>query len=111
MMSLYKPSIFDLQAELCLAMSNPTRLRIVHLLREGPQRVSDICRILETNQPTISRHLAVLRRAGILQTVRQGADVIYQVGNPKVVEICEMMRELLAERELQRSELISHFEE
>ncbi len=110
-MSVYPTSIFDLQAELCLAMSNPVRLRIVHLLKEGPQRVSGICESLQTNQPTISRHLAILRRSGVLLATRQGTDVVYMVANPKIVEICEMMRELLAEREAQRAEIINLIDE
>lgn len=105
-MSNYAESIFDLQAELCSAMGNPVRLKIVHLLREEPLRVSNISESLAIHQSTISRHLSILKRVGILSATRVGTDVVYEVATPKIVEVCEMMRELLAERETKRSEML-----
>lgn len=99
-------TIFDLQAELCLAMGNSVRVQIVHLLRKGPRRVNNIAEELGISQATISRHLSVLRNVGILLSHRQGTDVIYQIANPRITEICESMRSVLAERESQRSEIL-----
>jgi ArsR family transcriptional regulator len=101
-------TIFDLQAELCLAMGNSVRLQIVHLLRKGPRRVNNIAEELGISQATISRHLSVLRNVGILLSHRQGTDVIYQIANPRITEICESMRSVLAERESQRSEILQN---
>ena len=105
-MNNYAESIFDLQSELCSAMSNPVRLQIVHLLRHGPLRVSGISEALKVHQSTISRHLSILKRVGILSATRAGTDVVYQVASPKIVDVCEMMREVLADRESKRSEMI-----
>jgi ArsR family transcriptional regulator len=102
-------TIFDLQAELCLAMGHSVRVQIIHLLREGPKRVSDIAESLGLSQATTSRHLAVLRNVGVLVSQRQGTDIIYQIGNPKITDICESMRKVLAERESQRSEILQNF--
>ena len=101
----YNSTIFDLQAELCAAMSSPIRLRIVHILKDGPLCVNKIAEILGITQSTTSRHLSVLRNSGILISNRAGVDVFYQVANSKIVNICEMMREVLSEREMQRSEI------
>jgi ArsR family transcriptional regulator len=101
--------VFDMQAELCSAMGHAVRLQIVHLLRDEPKRVSDIAGELQISQATISRHLAVLRNVGILSTQRQGTDIIYQIVNPKITDICESMRAVLAERESQRSEILQRF--
>jgi ArsR family transcriptional regulator len=98
-----------MQAELCLAMGHSVRLQIVHLLRDEPKRVSSIAEELNISQATISRHLAVLRNVGILSTQRQGTDIIYQIVNPKITDICESMRAVLAERESQRSEILQSF--
>lgn len=90
-------------------MSNikiPVRLKIVHLLHEEPSRVSNISESLGIHQSTLSRHLSILKRVGILNGTRVGTDVVYKVATPKIVEVCEMMRELLAERETKRSEMI-----
>lgn len=87
------------------------RLQIVHLLNEGPKRVNTIAEELGLSQATISRHLAVLRNVGILSAQRQGTDMIYQIVNPKITEICEAMRSVLAEREALRSEILQDFKE
>jgi DNA-binding transcriptional ArsR family regulator len=103
-----KPDVdhFELQAELCLALGHATRLRMIHLLKAGPQRVNQIAERLQINQPTASRHLTVLRNAGILAAHRHGTDMLYQIANPKIVEVCNMMRAVLTKRESQRSEIL-----
>jgi len=98
--------IFAIQAGLCQAMGHEIRQEIVHLLRDGPKRVSDIAAALNYQQPTISRHLSTLRNAGILVTRHAGTDVIYSIANPKMVAICDLMREVLMEQIEGRSKLI-----
>ncbi len=103
------PASLQLQADLCLALGHPTRLRIIRLLKNGPQCVSQVAKQLEINQPTASRHLTVLRNVGILEVHRHGNDMRYQIANPKILEVCDLMRGLLAKREGQRSELLQEF--
>ena len=91
--------IFEMQAQLCQSLGNAVRLRIIHALKEGPKSVNEIAAIAETSQSTTSRHLSVLRTTGLLAAHRKGAEVYYEITNPKVVEVCEMMRSILAERE------------
>jgi DNA-binding transcriptional ArsR family regulator len=66
------PIIYDLQAELCHSMNNPVRLQILHLLFEGSKNVGDIVLLLGLGQSSVSRHLAVLRRSGIVTAEWQG---------------------------------------
>lgn len=99
-------SIFDLQAELCQTMSHATRIRIVHTLRDGPHCVGDLAKILELPSAKISQHLAILKTTGIVAAQRQGTEVYYQLTNPKIERICDLMREVLSEQAAQRSELI-----
>jgi DNA-binding transcriptional ArsR family regulator len=49
------------------ALADPDRRRAIDLLREGPRRASDLARALELTPPVMSRHLRVLRQAGIVQ--------------------------------------------
>jgi len=65
-------SIFEVQAELCQCMANAVRTEIVHVLRDGPQRVGDIARIIGQPQTTVSRHLGVLRNGGVVTAQRRG---------------------------------------
>jgi ArsR family transcriptional regulator len=54
------------------AFSDRTRLRILHLLSEGEMCVGDLVNVLHVPQPTASRHLAYLRRAGLVATRKNG---------------------------------------
>jgi len=53
---------------------------------------------LELAQPVISRHLAVLRRAGVVTTHRLEKNIFYQITNPKITEICDLMHQVLLEQ-------------
>jgi DNA-binding transcriptional ArsR family regulator len=61
------------------ALSDPTRLRILQLLRRGAMDVSTLQKCLQSPQPTVSRHLAYLRRAGVVATLRDGKRIVYRI--------------------------------
>lgn len=61
------------------AFSDPTRLRIVHLLRGGELCVGDLVMILDLPQSTISRHLAYLRRSALVDTRKSGLWMHYSL--------------------------------
>ena len=73
------------------AFSDPTRLRILHLLREGELCVGDLVTILDLPQPTISRHLAYLRRSALVETRKSGLWMYYTLAAAK----SELHRKLL----------------
>ena len=98
-------SIFEVQADLCRCMASATRIEIVHVLRDGPQRVGDIARIIGQPQTRVSRHLGVLRNGGVVIAQRRAQNVVYQIANPKIVHICDLMREVLVEQTAHRSQL------
>ena len=64
------PTVSDLDA-LFRGFANPTRLRVLNLLAAGELCVCDIVAILRLPQPTVSRHLAYLRRCGLVETTRE----------------------------------------
>src|SRR3984957_10058863 len=59
------------------AFSDPTRLRILNLLRPGELCVCDLVRVLRVPQPKVSRHLAYLRRAGLVTGRKDGLWMYY----------------------------------
>lgn len=61
------------------AFSDPTRLRILNLLGRGELCVCDLVRIIGAPQPKISRHLAYLRRAGLVSGRKEGLWMYYQL--------------------------------
>ena len=73
--------IYNLQQAL-QALADPTRLRIVGLLAGGEICVCHIYEALQIPQPKASRHLAYLRRAGLVETRRDGLWVHYRLAQP-----------------------------
>lgn len=62
--------------------ADPTRLRILSCLAAGELCVCDIVEILRVSQPTISRHLAYLRRAGLVEATRESKYAHYRLAKP-----------------------------
>jgi DNA-binding transcriptional ArsR family regulator len=58
--------------EILQAIAEPTRLRIVELLRDNEMSVGDIVDRLHLNQPQVSKHLRVLQDAGIVELIPEG---------------------------------------
>lgn len=67
------------------AMADPTRRKILRLLKDGPLTAGEIADQFQQAQPTISRHLQTLRHAGLISDERQGSYVIYRM-NTTVVQ-------------------------
>ena len=64
------------------ALADPTRLRIINLIGDQEVCVCFFVEIIKTNQPKISRHLAYLRRAGIVAARREGIWMHYRISTP-----------------------------
>ena len=90
--------LYRLQAELCKTFSDPKRLIIISELRRGEKAVGELAAILECPQAVASRHLAILRRSGVVQTRRDGVNIYYSLTNPRIVEACDISREVLLEQ-------------
>lgn len=103
--------LYELQAELCRALSHPVRLELIHLLRDGPKRVGDLAQITRNNQGTVSRHLAVLRNSGILTAQQHGRDILYQLIDPRISDLCDLIRQVLVEQAFRRSQVLKKFDE
>src|SRR5687767_11336270 len=76
------------------ALADPTRLRLIHLLGDGEICVCSFVKTLKTNQPKVSRHLAYLRRAGLVATRRDGRWTHYRLVEPSDPQAAKIFREL-----------------
>ncbi len=82
------------------ALADSTRLRIIHLIGDREVCVCFFVEILKTNQPKISRHLAYLRRAGIVSARREGIWMHYRLATPEdenAAKVLTDVREWLAD--------------
>lgn len=80
--------VFTLAAELFAVLATPMRLRILSALCEQEKSVSELLLEINTTQPNLSQHLAVLYKTGVLARRSQGTQVIYRVQSEKAVALC-----------------------
>ena len=97
--------IYELHASICRTLAHPTRLEILNLLRQGERSVSELAEHIGSSLANISQHLAVLRDKGVVVSRREGVSIYYQVSNPKIIQACSLMREVLFEQLARSGEL------
>ena len=101
-----KTELFYLQAELCKSLADPKRLMIIHELREGERSVGELAESLGLKQSNTSQHLAVMRKAGIVKSRRDGSTAYYSLVSPKIAEACDLVRGVIADQ-LQRNQTLA----
>ncbi|MBE6753488.1 MAG: winged helix-turn-helix transcriptional regulator [Ruminococcaceae bacterium] len=67
------------------ALADPTRRRILELLRKRDMNAGEIAAEFDISKPSISNHLGILKSAGLVDTIRQGQNIIYSI-NTSVFE-------------------------
>jgi ArsR family transcriptional regulator len=90
-----KPKPFDKEL-FFRALADRTRLRLLNLMRESEVCVCFFVEILKTNQPKISRHLAYLRRAGIVGARRQGPWMHYRIVEPTDADMAQVLNDVMS---------------
>ncbi|MCZ7384372.1 MAG: metalloregulator ArsR/SmtB family transcription factor [Candidatus Methanoperedens sp.] len=90
--------IFEMHAEICKVFTNPKRLEIISLLRDGEKTVNELTELADVPQANVSQHLTVLRQNNVVTTRRNGANIYYKIANPKILQACDLMREVLLEQ-------------
>ncbi|NOZ78936.1 MAG: winged helix-turn-helix transcriptional regulator [Acidobacteria bacterium] len=75
-------------ADVLKAIADPTRLKILHCIQYGERCVSDILEVVGGSQANISKHLSVLKRAGLVACRREGLNVYYRIIDDGVFTIC-----------------------
>jgi ArsR family transcriptional regulator len=88
------------------ALADGTRLRLLNLMGTDEVCVCFFVEVLKTNQPKISRHLAYLRRAGIVSARRDGQWMHYRIAEPSDGDAAQVLKDTLTwlanDREMQR---------
>ncbi len=87
------PEGLALVADKFRALGDPTRLAIVQALMDGEQSVSALVDRTGATQPTVSRHLGILLKAGLLARRKAWPHYLYSIGDPSVVVMCKAMCE------------------
>lgn len=78
------------------ALADPTRRAILAMLGERARTVSEIGEAFAISQPAISRHLGVLRGAGLVSAERRGQSVVYAIDTTVVQDVVRVLLDLAA---------------
>src|ERR1700712_3059849 len=84
-----------LKAEFFKTLGHPVRIRVLELLSDGEQTVSELQDELDVEQAYLSQQLAVLRRGGLVVTRRDGSSVAYALADPRVADLLALARQML----------------
>jgi ArsR family transcriptional regulator, arsenate/arsenite/antimonite-responsive transcriptional repressor len=74
--------------DFCKALADPTRQKILEMLLEKEKTVSEVVDSFKLTQPTVSHHLEILSRNGLLTSRREGKQVYYRTNQNNVVSCC-----------------------
>ena len=80
------------------ALAEPTRLRILNLLREAEHNVGELAEACGYTAANMSRHLAVLMQQGFVKREGRGTSVYYQISDPTIYTLCELVCDRIAQQ-------------
>jgi DNA-binding transcriptional ArsR family regulator len=98
--------VYEMQATICKAFANPTRLRILDLCSQGEQSASALQDASGISATNMSQHLAILKAAGVVASRREGKQVFYSLAIPQVKQACGLIRDVLRVRLAKGRELV-----
>jgi ArsR family transcriptional regulator len=99
--------IAEIKAELFKALGHPARIRILEVLSDGERSVGELQPLVGIELSHLSQQLAVLRRARLVTTRKEGAQVIYAVKDDLVVELLRVAKRLLISSLSETSDLLA----
>lgn len=76
---------WEAAAEIVKALAHPTRLFFVDVLSGGERCVCELAEMVEADLSTVSKHLTILRTAGVLEHERRGSQIFYRLRTPCVL--------------------------
>jgi ArsR family transcriptional regulator len=98
--------VTQLHADVCSALSDPSRILILYALAEQSRTVNELAADVGIPQPAASRHLKVLRERGLVLAKRQGMSVAYRLADHRLIEALDLLREVLRHSIARRASLL-----
>ncbi|MCS7145761.1 MAG: metalloregulator ArsR/SmtB family transcription factor [Aigarchaeota archaeon] len=91
-------SQLELISDFFTIFTNPKRIQILQLLREGELTVSEIAEKTGLSQPTVSQHLKVMRDKHIITSRRRGNKCYYAVEDGRIYQVCDIIKGIISKR-------------
>lgn len=97
---------YEARARIVKAMAHPTRLFIVDELSRGERCVCELTRMVGDDVSTVSKHLSVLKNAGIVSDEKRGAQVFYSLGVPCILNFFACVESVLKRNAAEQATLV-----
>jgi DNA-binding transcriptional ArsR family regulator len=99
--------IYELHADLCKIFSNAKRLEIIDSLKDKEMSASELIARIGLSKANLSQHMSVLKLKGVILTRREGVNIYYRIANPKILQACYLIREILFEQFQEKGKMVS----
>ena len=87
--------IYELKAEFFKTLAHPARIRVLEVLSDGERPVNEMLPLVGIEPSHLSQQLAVLRRAGLVRSRREGSSVVYEVIDPRLFLLLDEAKGIL----------------
>ncbi|MGB5913876.1 MAG: metalloregulator ArsR/SmtB family transcription factor [Phormidesmis sp.] len=108
-MSKLSPAAMGMVAEFFKVLSESSRLQILCALKTGTKNVTEIIELTGLGQANVSKHLKILAQSGIVSWQPKGISVYYEIANPFIFELCELVCNSLAIQIEQQAQPLQEF--
>ena len=98
--------VFELKAEILKVLAQPTRLKILELIRNGEKCICEIVPALNGEQSNISRHISLMQKSNLVTTRKDGVKVMVKVKDPRIFDILDKVSIVLRNQMSEQSRLI-----
>lgn len=109
LMAQISPTALTMVADFFKVLSETSRLNIVCCLRTGSKNVTEIIEATQLGQANVSKHLKMLAQVGIVTRSQKGINVYYQIANPFVFQLCDLVCNTLSMQIQQQHQQLSNF--
>ncbi len=106
MEELMEDRVLELKAEILKALAQPTRLKILELLRNGEKCICEIVPAIKGEQSNISRHISLMQKSHLVTTRKDGVKVMVKVSDPEIFNILDRVNSILRSQMNEQSRLI-----
>jgi ArsR family transcriptional regulator len=103
--------LYQAKAEFFRMLGHPVRIRVLELLQDGPKPVRDLLAEIDVERSNLSQQLAVLRRSGIVTSVREADTVVYSLASGDVADLLRTARRILSELIVGQQDLLAELRE
>jgi DNA-binding transcriptional ArsR family regulator len=104
-------TIHRVKADFFRTLAHPARIRVLEQLRDGERTVGQLLPIVGIEASHLSQQLGILRRAGVVDTRREGNSVIYRVHDPRIFQLLAVAKEIISSSLSDSADLLRELED